>query len=94
MSLANTQPFMRELRGCSHVFAHNGDLAGIQVSEVLMLGTHRPVGQTDSEHAFCALLERLRPLWKMSSPPTVEARLSLLAAFAADLRELGPANFL
>ena len=94
MSLANTQPFMRELRGCSHVFAHNGDLAGIQVSEVLMLGTHRPVGQTDSEHALCALLERLSPLWKMSSPPTVEARLSLLAAFAADLRELGPANFL
>lgn len=94
VELANTQPFVRELGGRTHVFAHNGDLPGIYRSEALLLGTHRPVGQTDSEHAFCALLGRLSALWKTSSPPTVEARLSLLAAFATDLRALGPANFL
>jgi glutamine amidotransferase len=94
VSLANTQPFVRELGGRTHVFAHNGDLPGVYRSEVVVLGNHRPVGQTDSEHAFCALLERLSLLWKASSPPTVEARLSLVAAFAADLRALGPANFL
>lgn len=94
VSLANTQPFVRELGGHTHVFAHNGDLAGINRSEALTLGTSRPVGQTDSEHAFCALLERVSALWKTGSQPTVEARLSLVAAFAADLRALGPANFL
>lgn len=94
VSFANTQPFMRELAGRAHVFAHNGDLAGIDRCEAFALGEHRPVGQTDSERAFCALLQRLVEPWKSSNPPTLEARLSLLAAFAADLRALGPANFL
>lgn len=94
VSLANTQPFVRELGGRTHVFAHNGDLPGIYRSEVLTLGSHRPVGQTDSEHAFCALLARLSLLWKTGSLPPVDTRLSLVAAFAADLRVLGPANFL
>jgi glutamine amidotransferase len=59
------------------------------------LGRFHPVGQTDSEHAFCALMDRLAQLWRSSSqPPPVEARLDLVTAFAADLRELGPANFL
>ncbi len=94
VSLANTQPFVRELGGRAHVFAHNGDLPGIYRCDALELGSHHPVGQTDSEHAFCALLERLNEPWKASTPPTLETRLSLLTAFAADLRALGPANFL
>ena len=94
VSLANTQPFVRELAGRTHVFAHNGDLPDIDRSDVLVLGDHHPVGQTDSERAFCALLQRLVEPWKSSNPPTIESRLSLLAAFAADLRALGPANFL
>lgn len=94
VTLANTQPFVRELGGRTHVFAHNGDLPGIESSAVLALGSYRPVGQTDSEYAFCALLARLRTLWEEAAPPSLEARLSLLAVFAADLRALGPANFL
>ena len=90
----NTQPFVRELGGHTHVFAHNGDLPGIERSPALALGAYRPVGQTDSEFAFCALLARLTPLWQGVGPPTVDARMALLAAFAADLRTLGPANFL
>ena len=92
--LSNTQPFVRELGGRTHVFAHNGDLSGIDRRKALSMGAHRPVGQTDSEHAFCALLERLRPLWANSGAPSVEKRMAVLAAFAADLRLLGPANFL
>ncbi len=49
VSLANTQPFVRELGGRTHVFAHNGDLPSIYRSEALALGSYRPVGQTDSE---------------------------------------------
>jgi len=92
ISLANTQPFVRELGGQTHAFAHNGDLPGI--FEALAPGRYHPVGQTDSEHAFCVLLERLRGLWRGSAPPGLEDRLSLVAEFAADLRALGPANFL
>lgn len=94
VQLSNTQPFVRELGGRTHAFAHNGDLSGIDSSKALNMGTCRPVGQTDSEHAFCALLERLRPLWAGGGPPSLEERMSALAAFAADLRQLGPANFL
>lgn len=94
VQLANTQPFVRELGGRTHVFAHNGDLPGIYRAEGLALGSYRPVGQSDSEHAFCALLSRLRLLWEASGPPSLEARLSVLTGFAADLRALGPANFL
>ena len=91
---ANTQPFMRELGGRTHVFAHNGDLVGIAQCEALALGTYRPVGQTDSEHAFCALMARLQTLWTGSEPPLWKTRLAVVSAFAADLRALGPANFL
>jgi glutamine amidotransferase len=60
----------------------------------LRAGAYRPVGETDSELAVCALLERLRPLWLADGPPDVQARLRVIEAFAAELRGLGPANFL
>lgn len=100
VQLSNTQPFVRELGGRMQVFAHNGNLPGIEHSEVFTLdaqplhGRYRPVGQTDSEHAWCALLARLSGLWAGTGVPTLESRLAHLAAFAADLRALGPANFL
>jgi len=94
VALANTQPFVRELGGHTHVFAHNGDLPGIFRSDAWALDRHRPVGQTDSERAFCALLSRLDTLWQGGNVPPLDARRSVLATFAADLRELGPANFL
>ncbi len=94
VQLANTQPFVRELGGRTHVFAHNGHLPGLMSSAVMAGGPYRPVGETDSEHAFCALLARLSILWEAANPPSLEARLSLLAQFASDLRSFGPANFL
>ena len=95
LDLSNTQPFLRELAGRMHVFAHNGNLAGIEGAGSMAYDRYRPVGATDSEHAFCALLERLHGLWNPASPPpTLQERRSVVAAFAADLRKLGPANFL
>jgi glutamine amidotransferase len=54
--LANTHPFARELWGRHFVFAHNGTVKRVKD---LALGRFRPVGDTDSEHAFCALLGAL-----------------------------------
>jgi glutamine amidotransferase len=91
-ALANSQPFVRELGGRMHVFAHNGDLAGSPA--LVARGACRPVGDTDSERAFCALLERLRGPWQdAEGVPPLPVRLAIVSAFAATLRELGPANF-
>jgi glutamine amidotransferase len=94
VAMRNCQPFVRELGGAWHSFAHNGDLAGIERDGRLQPDAYRPVGETDSELVFCALLERLRPLWRADVPPDVTARLRVIEAFAAELRGLGPANFL
>ena len=95
IKLANTQPFVRELAGRAHVFAHNGHLPGIAQAQPFRLGRFAPVGETDSEHAFCALMQRLGDIWHPPfAPPKLDDRLALIVAFAADLRKLGPANFL
>lgn len=91
--LRNTQPFSRELGGRIHLFAHNGMLPGIEDHASFPARRFQRVGQTDSEHAFCALLERLAPLWERGVP-SLEERLAVVESFAAALRPLGPANFI
>ena len=56
VALQNTHPFMRELWGRYWVFAHNGDLKGF---EPRLHAAFRPVGDTDSERAFCWLMQEL-----------------------------------
>lgn len=52
---ADTHPFVRELHGREFCFAHNGTLTGGFWQ--LAVRRFRPVGQTDSEHLFCHLLD-------------------------------------
>lgn len=92
-TLRNTQPFTRELGGRLHVFAHNGMLEAIDRDARFGARRFRPIGETDSEVAFCALLERLAPHWESGSA-NEDDRLREIASFAAALRALGPANFL
>ena len=92
-AMKNCQPFQRELGGRVHVFAHNGDLDLARLRARLPLGAYHPVGDTDSEYAFCALLDQLAPLWRDGTVPGVERRRRNVEGFAAALRELGPANF-
>ena len=49
-------PFVRELWGRYWVFAHNGDLKDFHPR---LHGAFRPVGDTDSERAFCWLMQEL-----------------------------------
>ncbi len=95
VALHNTHPFQRELGGHVHVFAHNGTLSAIQDNCPLDSNRFVPIGETDSEHAFCCLLERLAEPWdRMAGDvPPVESRLQVVADFAARLRPLGPFNF-
>lgn len=49
----NSHPFSRELGGRDYIFAHNGTLTNYNSLDT---GRFKPVGDTDSEHAFCHIL--------------------------------------
>jgi glutamine amidotransferase len=55
VSLENTHPFSRELWGKNWTYAHNGQLSDYQ--DKITSQRFLPVGQTDSELAFCWLLD-------------------------------------
>ena len=55
VALENCHPFHRHWQGREWVFAHNGDLH----SPLPLTGQHQPIGDTDSEAAFCWILEQL-----------------------------------
>jgi glutamine amidotransferase len=67
VALENTHPFVRELWGRYWVAAHNGDLKGFRPR---LHAAFRPVGDTDSEHAFCWLMQELAK--SHASVPSVE----------------------
>lgn len=94
-SYPNAQPFVRELAGRAHLFAHNGDLPGIFTSDAFQADRFNPIGETDSERAFCILLDQLAAVWTVpGATPTLRDRFPLVSSFASRLRALGPANFL
>src|ERR1700742_620501 len=67
VTLANTHPFVRELWGRSWTFAHNGT---VKKARVLMTpGRFPPIGTTDSEFAFCALMNHLERRFKTYPGP-------------------------
>lgn len=87
--LENTHPFLRELWGRYWCFAHNGQLKGIKKQP---LDFYQPVGTTDSEHAFCWLLDQLRQ--QFDGPPPAAQLRQAIAGLASQLQERGVANFL
>lgn len=79
IALENCHPFVRELWGRYWVFAHNGDLHGYAPR---LHGHFRPVGDTDSERAFCWIMQELAKAH--ASVPSVDE-------LTRTLRELMPA---
>ena len=78
IALENTHPYLRELWGRYWVFAHNGDLKGFAPR---LHSAFKPVGDTDSERAFCWLMQELAKAH--ASVPSVEE-------LTCTLRELLP----
>jgi predicted glutamine amidotransferase len=74
IALENCHPFRRELWGRYWVFAHNGDLPNFQPTN---LQTYQPVGTTDSEKAFCSILESLRQRFPTTKPPLKNLQAAL-----------------
>jgi glutamine amidotransferase len=91
VALENTHPFVREMWGRYWTFAHNGTVG--EVTSRTLAGRFRPVGRTDSEHAFCFLLERLQARFPHDDPG-IDAVRAEVAIIAAELAPLGTFNFL
>ncbi len=89
VALENAHPFVRELWGRQWVFAHNGDLKDYFPH----LHSHfRPVGSTDSERAFCWLMQELHK--SHAGLPSVHELTHTLRELIPQVTRFGNFNFL
>ena len=65
---------MRECWGINWVFAHNGNLNAFFP---VLNGSYLPVGNTDSERAFCYILQQLRLQFGAQAPGLHDLRAAL-----------------
>ena len=89
VALENTHPFVRELWGRYWVFAHNGDLKDYHPK---LHAAFRPVGSTDSERAFCWLLQELAK--NHAGVPSLADLTQTLRELTAPIAKHGTFNFL
>ena len=87
-SLANTHPFMREMWGEYWLFAHNGHLIDFYPEQGEY---YHAVGKTDSERAFCYILNRLRS--RFAEKPDSDTLFDAVAALTHEIRRFGLFNF-
>ena len=89
IALENTHPFVRELWGRYWVFAHNGDLKDFRPR---LHGNFHPVGSTDSEHAFCWIMQELAK--SHAGVPSIDELTLTLRELAPQLAAHGTFNFM
>jgi glutamine amidotransferase len=89
VALENTHPFQRELWGRYWVFAHNGNLVDFHPR---LHGAFRPVGDTDSERAFCWLMQELAKAH--AGVPAIDELSCTLAELMPRLHRHGTFNML
>jgi glutamine amidotransferase len=91
---ANTHPFEREWNGRSWVFAHNGMLPGLRENPDFPVRRFRPLGETDSEYAFCVLLDAIAASHaEATKGPCAQAIVKTLGPLVNRMAELGEFNF-
>jgi len=94
-SLENTHPFRRALGGRTHIMAHNGTMKGLHGAVDRTSLTDTPIGDTDSELAFCFLLEKMRKVWaETDGMPPWQARFEAFTNTAGELATHGTCNIL
>ena len=90
IGLENCHPFQRELWGQYWVFAHNGHLENFAPN---LQGIYQPVGSTDSEKAFCLILETLRAVFPNGKPVLLDL-YAVVKQVSQELAERGIFNYL
>lgn len=91
-SLENTHPFNRVLWGRNWCYAHNGQLSDYK--DFLTVKRLYPVGETDSELAFCWILERVIEKFGETEPEDLTLVYRYIAALADQIRQLGVFNMI
>jgi glutamine amidotransferase len=89
VTLENCHPFVRELWGRYWFFAHNGDLKDFHPA---LHGSFKPVGTTDSELAFCWLMQEINKAH--ATVPTPEELTHTLRELTPQIAKHGTFNFL
>jgi len=89
--LENTHPFIRQIWGRHWTYAHNGQLKNFQ-SE-LPVNVHIPVGTTDSEHAFCWIMDQIHQKFGSNVPDDNEL-FSFIATLSEKINTLGVFNLI
>jgi predicted glutamine amidotransferase len=90
-SLPNTHPFVRVSHKRHIVFAHNGTLPTVKERALRLEST---LGDTDSEHAFCVILEALRAAYGPHYPEDPRELGKTLFELGNELGSDGVFNFL
>lgn len=90
IALENTHPFTRELWGKNWTFAHNGQLTGYKQLDT---GRFDPIGQTDSEYAFCYILNQLQSRYP-TKPRHWSSVFRFIKQCADKLNQFGVCNLL
>jgi predicted glutamine amidotransferase len=90
-SLPNTHPFVRVTHRRHIVFAHNGTLPHVKDIPLRFEST---LGDTDSEHALCVILEKLRESYGAHYPDDPAELGKTLFELANELGRDGIFNFL
>ncbi|MES1204384.1 MAG: class II glutamine amidotransferase [Pseudomonadota bacterium] len=91
-TVRNTHPFKRVLWGRDWTFAHNGTLPAVRGRG---LSDFTTVGDTDSEHAFCWMMSRLREAFPAGYPvDRPEDLWRCVGDLAGELGAEGTCNFL
>ncbi|TCM67566.1 glutamine amidotransferase [Acinetobacter calcoaceticus] len=89
ITLENSHPFSRELWGRQWIFAHNGDLYQFHPR---LSARFTPVGNTDSEWAFCYVLDQLVERFGYIEPELGQV-FDALAEISPTIAEYGTFNF-
>lgn len=89
--LENTHPFSRPMWGKNWTYAHNGQLKD-HLTELNVVH-HLPVGTTDSEYAYCFLLDQLFSEFGDKEPET-ETLFSFVAKVCDKINHLGVSNII
>ena len=88
IALENSHPFTRVLWGQTWSFAHNGNLLEFEPNPSL----YSPLGDTDSERAFCHLLSGLALRFEQAPPRHL--LFAALAVLASEIAVHGTFNFI
>jgi len=90
VKLSNCHPFQRNLWNSEWVFCHNGDLKDFNPA---LTGKFSPQGETDSELAFCYLLQQLEHEFPVSAPTAADF-FAVLDKLSREIARYGTFNII